>query len=582
MHIAKEQRFDIWHAAKCYLDDSLDYIEPNTVKLLMGAIRARSVKTLLNVTIPMHSGVHAYRVIAQIQALFKNNASFSDEELCRSNAEKRFLEAESLCRATNKRMAFYEQYPGRDKFAYQIDMMKIYMQVALGDVRACLDSMPKHLRYTSGASENTKRSSSYPAFKIKRVNTVTAGAVPLFVAAAKYFGCAESFDGVGIATFGSARIGLRIVDSNRIVLVPKNYKTYRTIAAEPQANLPFQLAIDAYLKSRLMCLGTDLRSQQRNKDLAKLSSINGTYATIDLSMASDTLSYGLIKRIVPQKWFALLSALRAPCYKGPFGTGVYAKFSSMGNGYTFPLETLVFKAACFAVGALDHTVYGDDIIVPTHDVKSLIRLLRHIGFLTNEDKTFVDGPFRESCGADYYNGVDVRPFFIKKSANLGKMELSHVINGLVRIGRPSGHLWHYCRDLVRRNRLLIVPATEATRTGVHCDYDANNGFGRVRYSAWIPRFRAYMEIPVGLDHPHFLVDQGVKAYVLKTLQMQVIGECIDTRGVSLREYALLCREIESASTGPVIDRKVITDWMNFIPLKVLPPHLHAWSAYLRS
>jgi hypothetical protein len=86
----------------------------------------------------------------------------------------------------------------------------------------------------------------------------------------------------------------------------------------------------------------------------------------------------------------------------------------MGNGFCFPLETLLFTVACVAVGAgkpgIDFTVYGDDIIVRKQYFEPLLQLLRYMGFTANTDKTFSMGPFRESCGADWFGGVDVRPF----------------------------------------------------------------------------------------------------------------------------------------------------------------------------
>jgi len=61
-------------------------------------------------------------------------------------------------------------------------------------------------------------------------------------------------------------------------------------------------------------------------------------------------------------------------------------------------------------GDEDVHVYGDDIIVRKSVYEPLIELLAYLGFTTNSRKTFSSGPFRESCGADWYEGKDVRPF----------------------------------------------------------------------------------------------------------------------------------------------------------------------------
>lgn len=89
----------------------------------------------------------------------------------------------------------------------------------------------------------------------------------------------------------------------------------------------------------------------------------------------------------------------------------------MGNGTTFPVETLLFVAACHAINpqyrpGKDFTVYGDDIVYPSDKARDLLKLLRVLGFSRNVDKTFIDGPFRESCGEDWFGGVAVRPFVL--------------------------------------------------------------------------------------------------------------------------------------------------------------------------
>jgi hypothetical protein len=114
------------------------------------------------------------------------------------------------------------------------------------------------------------------------------------------------------------------------------------------------------------------------------------------------------------------------------------KFSSMGNGFTFELETLIFLAiareACHLAGAdeSDVLVYGDDIIVPTLAGKLCTTLLRYFGFRPNSKKTFLTGVFRESCGGDYFNGVAVRPFYLKEFPDEPQKTFS-LINGLGRL-----------------------------------------------------------------------------------------------------------------------------------------------------
>jgi hypothetical protein len=99
---------------------------------------------------------------------------------------------------------------------------------------------------------------------------------------------------------------------------------------------------------------------------------------------------------------------------------LYEKFSSMGNGYTFALETLIFWALGKAVNSLTGgvvlSVYGDDIICSDCSAALLMEVLQWCGFVLNRDKSFVTGPFRESCGADWHTGTRVTPQYIRKAS----------------------------------------------------------------------------------------------------------------------------------------------------------------------
>lgn len=206
-----------------------------------------------------------------------------------------------------------------------------------------------------------------------------------------------------------------LVDYNKIQFVPKNAKTFRTIGIEPLGNSFVQLGVDFVLKRCLQSWGIDLADQTRNQRAAFLGSLSDSlkaFATIDLSAASDSLAREVVRALLPAGWYNFLNTLRSPTYNLGGANYVYEKFCSMGNGFCFPLETLVFASVIRASGVpkRDYAVYGDDIIVPQGDALIVIERLNEIGFKTNVDKTFVHGPFRESCGKEYYNGQDVTPF----------------------------------------------------------------------------------------------------------------------------------------------------------------------------
>jgi hypothetical protein len=209
---------------------------------------------------------------------------------------------------------------------------------------------------------------------------------------------------------------IRQVSSNKVAFVPKTAKTHRSIAVEPLGNGLVQKGIDLEMRKRLKRVGIDLSDQTPNQRLAYHGSILGSagWATIDLSSASDSVSIELVRELLPPEWFNFLNRVRSPSYS--LNGTVYRseKFCTMGNGFCFPLETLIFAAACQAVTAgvagRKFLCYGDDIIVPTEHFGAVVNLLRVMGFKTNAKKTFAEGPFRESCGSNWYSGEDVTPF----------------------------------------------------------------------------------------------------------------------------------------------------------------------------
>nr|URG16534.1 MAG: RNA dependent RNA polymerase [Leviviridae sp.] len=209
---------------------------------------------------------------------------------------------------------------------------------------------------------------------------------------------------------------IRTVNGNLVSFVPKTAKTERSIAVEPLLNSYVQKGVDLVMRQRLALFGYNLSDQSRNAEMAREGSVSGRFGTLDLSSASDTVSTLLVKYLLPTDWFDLLNRTRSATYTTRGSSRPYEKFASMGNGFCFPLETLVFAAALRAVLADDraHTVYGDDIVVPKDAFGPLIRLLRFCGFVPNPSKSFNEGEFRESCGADWYRGQDVRPVYLKE------------------------------------------------------------------------------------------------------------------------------------------------------------------------
>jgi hypothetical protein len=238
--------------------------------------------------------------------------------------------------------------------------------------------------------------------------------------------------------------GLHIVAGNRVVTVPKNRKTDRTIAIEPRMNIYIQKGIGHMMRVRLRRKGINLNDQRINQEYARVGSITGEYATVDLSMASDTVARVVPHLLLPEAWVLALEQCRSPFGLLPSGKYIkYQKFSSMGNGYTFELESLIFSALCEAIIYIHgeegdrFSVYGDDIIFPSRLVDQLMSYLDWLGFMPNQKKTHVAGPYRESCGKHYFSGSDVTPFYIRRPVQ-GLHDLFLVHNNLWRWGDRTG------------------------------------------------------------------------------------------------------------------------------------------------
>lgn len=199
------------------------------------------------------------------------------------------------------------------------------------------------------------------------------------------------------------------VVGTKLAFVPKNISTFRTIAVEPNVNMALQLGVHEYIVPRLLRHGIDLRDQSVNQAWAKHGSIFGDLATVDFSSASDTISDTLAFHILPRAWYNFLNKIRCDRYDLDGTVEQQSKFSTMGNGFTFALESVMFYAIARSVSDGTISVFGDDVILETRDYSRFIELSEKLGLIPNRDKSFSTGPFRESCGTDWWRGVCITP-----------------------------------------------------------------------------------------------------------------------------------------------------------------------------
>jgi len=552
-----------YDVCRSYVLDQQDAGQVDSVLLsrTLGWVRSRSLSHLC--TLDSHFGSQAYsseancRFVRQVSAFFKKNKAFYDRRVATENARLTFEKGELLCRNTNKRLDYYlADHEDRldNNLAVLIERARVFVHDTLGPLSDHIAEIPHLARVTSGATATRPRSKAMAHLKVSLRNTpVGKYAAPLYKHLAAEFG----YDGVTTVE----------CNYNRVTTVPKNYKTDRTIACEPDGNMPFQLAFDTYVKTRLRTRGIDLSCQQRNNDLAKEASIDNSLATVDLSMASDTLAINAVVALLPHEWSKYLTMLRSPEGRGFGKTYVYAKFASMGNGSTFPLETLIFSALIYAVkGDLkDCSVYGDDIILPKGLYPTLTTLLKFFGFSVNHEKSFVEGPFRESCGGDWYRGANVTPFYLR-SKTKGKPEVCLVVNQLAAIAQPEGRLWNLLKTTVSEEDLPIIPFSESETAGVWIDIPTAyatkklvNQFGRLQTTAFTSKVRKSF---VGDSRALFLwhLDAGRRETHAPTVKKPWPDP------------------IERSWTTHVKTRRKLVSW--HMPARVAPSTLYWWTNYL--
>lgn len=236
---------------------------------------------------------------------------------------------------------------------------------------------------------------------------------------------------------------VRLVDQSVLLTVPKKTEIDRVIAKEPECNALLQRMYGLHIRKRLLKVGIDLETQVPNQDLAFLGSVTGRWATIDFSSASDTLTCQLVLLLLPPEWFEVLDALRVKETRIGNHTHELELFSSMGNGFTFELETLIFlalaRAVCYFSGVKGKIlVYGDDVVIPTKAARRYMRVSRFFGLKPNLDKSMVDGYVRESCGKYYHCGRDVTPFYVR-----GEIKTYHnLITVLNAVLKWDSQGWH--------------------------------------------------------------------------------------------------------------------------------------------
>lgn len=451
---------------------------------------------------------------AQFKALFSKSSIKGDARKRRDAALIKFNKAEDACKRANRRLAWYGARTDRENPIYRVILSRargVISQVLGNFTEATLEHILDASRPGSGTAIGTKEPDKVTLpFKLGRQTDLacSTNAKPyarMLVELSPAWSRIRADIDWNSLTFV---VQYEEVNFNRLAFVPKDAETDRTIAVEPHLNQCLQLGVGEYIARRLKSFGIDLHDQSVNQRLARNAAswwfLQDPDVTLDLKQASDSLPIALVRRLVPTVWCEFLDALRSSHYVIP-GDKVpkeYHKWSSMGNGYTFPLETLIFYALGRACSSLmcnpsRVSVYGDDIVCRRSVAALLIEVLGYCGFRINTDKSCFFGPFRESCGEDWWGNERVVPIYLKWMENLRLTDIYRCVNHF----GPLLHSEDLLRRLFKAHRgyeVLYGLRNDDSASCVFGDFSFLRERGHLRYDkqlqAWKYRAATFMPL----------------------------------------------------------------------------------------
>lgn len=398
--------------------------------------------------------------------------------------------------------------------------------------------------------------------------------------------------------------GNRTVLGSKLSTVPKQFDIDRTIATEPPLEMFFQLGIGGFLETDVLKpLGINLSTQpDKNREMARIGSIDGDSCTIDLKSASNNI-YLALKPIFPRYFWDWLMRCRSPYTRLPNGEWVRLNMiASMGNGFCFPLQTMLFASIVCAVyrlmniepnfGSASETgflsrlrgfhgvncgVFGDDIVVRRDAYHSVIRALELFGFQVNQDKSFSTGNFRESCGHDYVNGVNVRGVYLKTLSS--RQDCFSLINRLMRWSVKTGITLDYTLSfLLRTIGFVPIPYVESDDRGVKVPstwwrpqyYSLTQGY---LYECVCLRARKLLA-PTSLDDRRAHPDLGFNA---NGLLVSFVGGYIKDGYISIRDDT---DDVGDKLTTPEVRLLEVPSW-DYIPTasRLFDLRGNSWEAY---
>lgn len=367
-----------------------------------------------------------YRHDSQAYAFIGKNVLFSNEENLVPELVSTFFEQEKKNSLVNNRFTFDTYDPILDQvkrnvlrlIGSQPKFVKCYENYFLAD----------SFNYGPGSSYFFKGNLVNPWDKIKKGKvTLTTGCVPIW----KHLTENTPFHDKEIL----------IIEQDTFDFVPKNFKSLRTIAVGNCGNGIVQRVLGKALNHKLKRFFDLSKRPMVHKEVVRICSSTRSHATIDIKNASNSMCTNVVKKVIPPIWFDYLNKARH--HRTQIGEMVHdlSLFSSMGNGFTFELESILFYAILMTLpnnkllemrpGEIpgtnaivgDISIFGDDIICRAEDVPLLTQRLKHFGFEVNTQKSFWgESWFYESCGADFFAKADVTPYYLNGKVSRSNLQ----------------------------------------------------------------------------------------------------------------------------------------------------------------
>lgn len=415
----------------------------------------------------------------------------------------------------------------RYKLELLLQRFRAAIHYVLGDCPP-LDDIAEHAYYGPGSSTGVKGREVHYNRKVRNFDTCS-GSVDLASQMLTHdktvwaeVGMDPTYSHLPEAREGfrrvvSERLAKSVVSADHLMFVHKNIAVQRSICAQPTVSGAIQLGFHVELAQRLLSrCHIDLSDQGWNQKLARLGSLTwedeNPLCTLDKSDASALLCHRLVLLGLPAAWCRSLMRTRTASYLAPIdmGGGIhsYHMYGGMGNGTTFAIQTLLFWAGAYATSShksvesfVDqrlYAVYGDDVILPRNHAKEYMYFMQRLGLRFNKRKTFLDGPFRESCGADFYDGVPVRPATVdSESGILSDLEVIGIHNTLADGPFPLEGAMKSIRRLWRTRIYPQIPTDNAGNLGFRPTDSAYYSLvtdkeGKIIYSTWWHRPRTYI------------------------------------------------------------------------------------------